>query len=134
MKAKEPKILIVKSEAPESLAEIYQYEFPCEIVHGFYDTHEALKQNLVQYNVLIIDASDNMPVEGYDFFSELFRKKNSGSLIIGTSIQGENFRSFKNDPLCNRLYDEKVSDMFLVLPENINKMREIIKKRGFKFK
>ena len=127
----EPKILLVKGEMPSALAMVWERELPCEKIDYNLSVGAAFRrQNLQEYNVLVIDASDNLPVGDFENFTSYVRSKNKKIFIIGTSIQGE---YFKKDDLIRKIYDSCLSASFLSLPENIEMLRDEMQEVGFVF-
>ncbi len=129
---REPRILLIKADSPEGLAEIWRDEFPCKIIDFNINSLEALRRNPKDYDVMIIDAGDNYIVEGTDEEYTTYAKKvNPNLLIIGMSAMGYHFT---RDDLSKKLYDERLPICFPILPVEIKRIRNVIENRGFKFR
>ena len=74
------------------------------------------------YDLMIIDASDDVTLNNNQMTSEYWKAKNPNLIIIGTSVQQE----LINDGLSKKLYDEIIHLRFQELDKTLIK---ILKKR-----
>ena len=74
------------------------------------------------YDLMIIDASDDVTLNNNQMASEYWKTKNPSIIIIGTSVQ----RELINDRLSKKLYDEVIHLRSQELDETLI---EILKKR-----
>ena len=125
---KEPKILFV-NEHCEDFAFFFNEGGLAKLMNFNSSAKLASRKNPQDYNVALIDASDDLSVNGYDSLSEFLKDKNPNMLIIGTSVCGE---SFQKDPEAKQLYDERINGLW-GFPEELDEIKKNIIKYGFKF-
>ncbi len=137
------RILVVNEDCYEwGMKELYKPRLSemAERVERTISGEEVVRRiNPLDYNVALIDASDNCihkieqigSSESHSYYSltDFLRSRNPDMIIIGTSILGEKFRK---DELSEREYDEKISiGDIKEFPEQV---KEILIKYGFEFK
>jgi len=131
MKQREPRILLINDHKPEELAYIWKKRFPCRKIDSEVSVTKATtSKNPRNYNVLIIDASCNLPVRRFETFTQYAISRNPDLFVIGTSIMGE---YFEKDDLARRTYDFLHSGIFLACEESTNCLRNAMEERGFVF-
>ncbi len=126
--SKEPKILFV-NEHCEDFVFFFNEGGLAKLMNFNSSAKLASRKNPQDYNVALIDASDDLSVNGYGSLSEFLKAKNPNMLIIGTSVCGE---SFQKDPESKQLYDERINGLW-GFPEELDEIKKNIIKYGFKF-
>lgn len=67
------------------------------------------------YNLMIIDASDDITLNNNQRLSEYWKEKNPNLIIVGTSVESQ----IINDELSKKLYDKRICIRHKVLWEEI---------------
>jgi|GEM_PF-3026696 hypothetical protein len=128
MSNEKPRIMLVNEQGSCILSDL-ERSLSCKIDVEYDGRVAAACMDPLNYNVVIIDASDDCIVDGHHSLSEFLKSINPEMIIIGTSVYG---RFFNKDELCKQLYDERIAiGMGVNFIEEIKKRLE---KYGFEFK
>ncbi len=90
------------------------------------------KYNALDYDVLLIDSTDNVHLHNWEIMSEYWKTKNPKLVVIGTSVQKE----FLEEGLCKKIYDgailfeQGMTNFGEKIIENLEKMELIQKKEA----